>query len=174
MIVYRHVKPKMLFIGINPHFGSFSRGVPFSNNKMFWYLLSQAGLLKEKREELRDDAALKRLYRHRFNSFYGLGIVNLIDRPTRDVSGLEKDEETKGRKNVSRIIAAKKPGVVCFVGKITYMKFLGSKAASFGWQRQIGDSRIFVMHAPLRGKASIRVRELRKAARAAHLSHFAV
>jgi hypothetical protein len=32
---------------INPHFGSFDRGVSFSNDKMFWCLLSGAGILKE-------------------------------------------------------------------------------------------------------------------------------
>ncbi len=32
---------KILFIGINPHYGSFRRRVPFSNNKMFWYLLNR-------------------------------------------------------------------------------------------------------------------------------------
>ena len=53
MIRYRYKNPKILFVGINPHPGSFSRSVPFSNNKMFWYLLSDAGLLKETRDELR-------------------------------------------------------------------------------------------------------------------------
>lgn len=44
MIRYFYVKPKILFVGINPHFGSYARGVPFSNNKSFWYLLSEAGV----------------------------------------------------------------------------------------------------------------------------------
>ena len=43
MIRYRYKNAKILFVGINPHPGSFRRGVPFSNNKMFWYLLSDAG-----------------------------------------------------------------------------------------------------------------------------------
>jgi hypothetical protein len=36
MIRYKYRKAKILFVGINPHPGSFRRGVPFSNNKMFW------------------------------------------------------------------------------------------------------------------------------------------
>ena len=47
MIAYKvSKKAKILFVGINPHPGSYRRGVPFSNNKMFWYLLNRAGFLK--------------------------------------------------------------------------------------------------------------------------------
>ncbi len=103
MIRYRYKKPSILFVGINPHPGSFSRRVPFSNNKLFWYLLSEAGLIKETREELRDDTSLARMYREKFNVEYGLGFVNIIDRPTRDITGIGKHEELPGRK------AAQKP-----------------------------------------------------------------
>ena len=74
MIRYRYKNARILFVGINPHPGSFSRSVPFSNNKMFWYLLSDAGLLKETRDELRDDDLLRRLYSEAFNPLYRLGI----------------------------------------------------------------------------------------------------
>ena len=89
MIHYTYKKPRILFVGINPHFGSFDRGVPFSNNKMFWYLL------------------------------------------------------------------------VCFIGRVAYEKYIGSKDFSFGWQEPINKSRVFVMHFPLRGEAIVRIRELR-------------
>lgn len=164
MIRYLYKKPEILFAGINPHFGSFDRGVPFSNNKMFWYLLSEAGLIKERREELRDDEALKSIYKEKFNAVYGLGLVNIINRPTRDVTQLVKGEELPGREKIFRIIKTEKPKVVCFIGKITYQKYTGSKDFSFGWQDSIGKSKVFVMHAPLRGKAIVRVRELREIA----------
>ena len=57
---------KILFVGINPHPGSYKRGVPFSNNKMFWYLLHDAGLIIEPREFLKDDVKLKKLYLYSF------------------------------------------------------------------------------------------------------------
>jgi TDG/mug DNA glycosylase family protein len=167
MIRYKYQNPKILFVGINPHPGSFSRGVPFSNNKMFWYLLSEAGLLKETRDELRNDAILKRLYNERFNKVYRLGFVNIIDRPTRDITGIGKGEEIAGREKLIRIIFAETPNVVCFIGKVAYEKFIGVKNFVFGWQEPIGASRAFVMHFPLRGEAVIRVRELREDKRAA-------
>lgn len=168
MIHYSYKQPKILFVGINPHFGSFDRGVPFSNNKSFWYLLSDAGIIQEKRDELRDDESLRRMYTKKFNAVYRLGFVNIIDRPTRDVSELEKGEELPGRKKISRIIRTEMPKVVCFIGKITYEKYTGSKDFSFGWQNSINGAKIFVMHFPLRGEAVVRIRELRKIAQAAH------
>ena len=168
MIRYSYKQPKILFVGINPHFGSFDRGVPFSNNKSFWYLLSGAGIIQEKSDELRDDESLRRVYIKKFNAVYRLGFVNIIDRPTRDVSELEKGEELPGRKKLSRIIRTEMPKVVCFIGKITYEKYTGSKDFSFGWQDSINGAKIFVMHFPLRGEAVVRIRELRKIAQAAH------
>lgn len=168
MIRYSYKQPKILFVGINPHFGSFDRGVPFSNNKSFWYLLSDAGIIQEKRDELRDDESLRRMYTKKFNAVYRLGFVNIIDRPTRDVSELEKGEELPGRKKISRIIRAEMPKVACFIGKITYEKYTGSKDFTFGWQDSINGAKIFVMHFPLRGEAVVRIRELRKIAQASH------
>lgn len=169
MIKYFYKKCKILFIGINPHFGSFSLGVPFSNNKLFWYLLSDAGLIKEKREELRNDETLKTFYKEKFNSVYKLGLINLINRATRDITKLTKGEELPGRQRISRIIKTQMPKIVCFVGKVTYGKFIGLQNNSFGWQNNISKSRIFVMHSPLRGEAIVRVRELRKIAKAAYV-----
>lgn len=169
MINYLYKNPKILFVGINPHFGSFDRGVPFSNNKLFWYLLSEAGLIGESRDELRNDDDLKRIYREKFNAEYGLGLVNIIDRPTKDVTKLVKGEELPGRKKILSIIKSEVPKVACFIGKVTYEKYTGSKDFSFGWQNSIGKSKIYVMHSPLRGEAIVRVRELIEVAEAARL-----
>ena len=162
MIRYIYRNSQILFVGINPHPGSFNRGVPFSNNKLFWYLLSEAGVTDEKRDELRDDEALKRVYKEKFNAVYELGLVNIINRPTRDVTELYKSEELPGRKRISRIIKAEAPKVICFIGKVAYEKYIGSRDFSFGWQSTIGVSRAFVMHFPLRGEAIVRIRELRE------------
>ena len=167
MIHYLHKKPKILFVGINPHFGSYSRGIPFSNNKLFWYLLSDSGLIKEKRNELRHDETLKQVYEEKFNKVYKLGFVNIIRRPTRDVTKLKKGEELPGRKKIIHTIELEAPKVVCFIGKVTYQKYTGRKDLTYGWQDDIGQSRVFVMHFPLRGEAIVRVRELKEIAQTA-------
>jgi double-stranded uracil-DNA glycosylase len=164
MIDYHYENSRLLFVGINPHEGSFSRGVPFSNNKMFWYLLSRAGLINEKIEDLRNDKILREIYDKKFNPVYQLGLANIVDRPSRDVSLLKKGEEAPGVVRLESIIRQHKPPVVCFVGKVTYQKFTGLKNVEFGWQPDLYNSKMYVMHFPLRGEASVRIDELREIA----------
>ena len=103
MIEYKVAKNlRILFVGINPHPGSYRRGVPFSNNKTFWYLLNRAGLLNEDENVLRTDRGLKEMYDKRFLPQYRLGFINLVDRPTVEVTELKKGEEKAG---VERAIA---------------------------------------------------------------------
>ncbi len=153
---------KILFVGINPHYGSFSRGIPFSNNKMFWYLLNRSGAIEEKEEELKDDRKLRQIYLRKFTRVYNYGFMNIIDRPTRVVTELKKGEEAQGKKKIAAVIEKYRPRIVCFIGKVTYEKFTGSKGFDFGWQPDILKSRVYVMHFPIRGEAIVRIRELRK------------
>jgi TDG/mug DNA glycosylase family protein len=153
---------RILFVGINPHPGSYRRHVPFSNNKTFWYLLNRAGLLREDESELRTDSGLKQMYDERFLPRYRLGFTNLVDRPTVQVTGLRKGEGKPGIERLLRDIRTFRPRIVCFIGKVTYNVFRGSRECDYGWQEDIDGSRVYVMHFPIRGPASIRVRELRE------------
>jgi double-stranded uracil-DNA glycosylase len=151
---------KILFVGINPHPGSDRRGVPFSNNKMFWYLLNKAGLLDESEMDLKSDNFLKHIYDTRFLVKYALNFINLVDRPTVDVTELVPGEEEAGVRRALRIIKTRKPKVVCFIGKVTLNKFQGSRDCSYGWQPKIGSAHVYLMHFPIRGPASVRLKEL--------------
>jgi double-stranded uracil-DNA glycosylase len=168
VITHRYAGAHLLFVGINPHHGSFDRGVPFSNNKSFWYHLSAAGLIDESRDELRDDESLRRMHATKFNGVYRLRLVNLVHRPTRGISELRKGEELSGRKRVARIIQREQSKVVYFIGKVAYENYVGHQDFSFGWRDRTGAPKVFVMHFPLRGRASVRVRELRTVQRAVH------
>jgi TDG/mug DNA glycosylase family protein len=161
MIAYKVTKnARILFVGINPHPGSYRRGVPFSNNKMFWYLLNRAGLLDEVEVDLKSDESLRRIYDKKFIGKYALNFINLVDRPTRDVTELKRGEEKVGIKRALEAIRIHKPKVVCFIGKITLNVFRGSRACDYGWQENIGSSKAYLMHFPIRGPASVRVKEL--------------
>ena len=163
MIAYKTSKnARVLFVGINPHPGSYRRGVPFSNNKMFWYLLNRSGLLEEAESDLKDDQLLKRIYDRKFLPKYGLNFLNLVDRPTVDVTQLKNGEEQAGVKRALKIIQTCKPKVVCFIGKIAFNKFYGSRKCEWGWHVGINGSRVYLMHFPIRGPAEIRVKELRE------------
>lgn len=168
MIKYHLSHPiKILFVGINPSIGTYRRHVPFSNNKKFWYLLNDAGLIAEDKKDLQDDRTLKKIYDHKFNQIYHLGLINLIDRPANSISELKTGEEIPGRKRILNVIEQHKPIVVCFVGKTTYEKFIGSKITKYGWKSDIFGSEIYVMHSPLHGLSSVRVRELKVVKQAA-------
>lgn len=161
---------KILFIGVNPHPGSYRRGVPFSNNKMFWYLLHDAGLLDEPREILKEDKELKHLYLHTFKKVYRFGLLNVINKPSRTASHLKKSEAIPGRRRILAAIHTYHPLVVCFVGKVTYRLFSGLNHFSYGWQPDIASSKIYVMHTPLHGSAQVRIKDLKEIAK--WLSYF--
>ena len=166
MIAYKISKnARILFVGINPHPGSYRRGVPFSNNKMFWYLLNRAGLMQETESDLKNDRLLKEIYDKKFLPEYELNFVNLVDRPTVDVTELKKGEEEAGIKRALKTIRTCKPKVVCFIGKIAFNTFYGSRKCDWGWQTKIGDARVYLMHFPIRGPAEIRVQELKEVKR---------
>lgn len=153
---------KIVFVGINPHPGSDKRGVPFSNNKMFWYLLHDAGLLPESREILKDDALLKNLYLHSFKKVYRFGLLTITARPTRTANKITRAESLIGAIHIRKSIQRYKPLVVCFVSKITYDRFIGTSKIAYGWQPDIGLSKIYVMHDPHHGLASVRIKELKE------------
>lgn len=163
MIAYKTSKnARILFVGINPHPGSFRRGVPFSNNKMFWYLLNRAGLLQETECDLKNDRLLKTIYDTKFLPEYRLNFINLVDRPTVDVTELRKGEEQAGVKRALRIIQKYKPMVICFIGKIAIKTFYGVGQYDWGWQPAIKGTRAYLMHFPIRGPAVVRETELKE------------
>jgi TDG/mug DNA glycosylase family protein len=171
VIAYKTSKQaRILFVGINPHPGSFRRGVPFSNNKMFWYLLNRAGLLRETESDLRRDESLKAIYDHKFLQEYGLNFINLVDRPTIDVTKLKKGEAQPGIRRALRIISTCKPKVICFIGKIAFNTFYNSRKCDWGWQSEIAGVPVYLMHFPIRGPASVRVKELEELKRASSAS----
>ncbi len=164
---------KILFVGINPHPGSHRRGVPFSNNKMFWYLLNRAGLLTEAESDLKNDQTLRYIYDEKFMPEYGLNLVNLVDRPTVVVTELRPGEEQTGVQRAWQIIRQHQPKVVCFIGKVTFNKFYGCRDCEFGWHTAIERSKVYLMHFPIRGLASIRVKELKEIKQMAELDDVA-
>src|SRR5581483_2882694 len=99
--------------------GTYRREVPFSNNKSFWYLLRQAGLIDEKLEDLKNDAKLKKIFMTKLTKVYNLGLVNLVYRPTKTIAEINKKEAIPGSARVIAAIKKYKPFVVCFIGKGT-------------------------------------------------------
>jgi len=100
---------------------------------------------------------------------YGLNFVNLVDRPTADVTMLKKGEEEAGIRRASKIIRSCKPRVVCFIGKIAFNTFYRTRKCDWGWQTEINGVPVYLMHFPIRGPASVRVEELKELKRASRI-----
>ncbi|MBA3963269.1 MAG: hypothetical protein H0X40_15400, partial [Chthoniobacterales bacterium] len=90
------------------------------------------------------------------------------DRPTIDVTELKKGEELAGVRRALRIIQTCKPKVVCFIGKIAWNTYHGSRRCDWGWQPPVAGAQVYLMHFPIRGPAEVRVKELKEIKRAAN------
>jgi TDG/mug DNA glycosylase family protein len=92
--------------------------------------------------------------------------VNLVDRPTIDVTELKKGEEQAGLRRALRIIRTYRPKVVCFIGKIAFNTFLQHRKmrlrlADGDWRREsLSDA------FPIQSAAAIREKELTEVKRA--------
>lgn len=115
-------------------------------------------MINEKANDLRSDEMLKQMYEKRFKQIYSLNFINLVNRPTREVKNLKKGEEKKGVAKVLEAIRIYRPNVVCFIGKVTYSKFTGQSKVDIGWHEPINGSKVCVIHFPIRGAASIRIK----------------
>ena len=134
-------RPRILFVGINPSLRSAEVGHHFASpGNPFWRLLYTARLVSTP-FTYRDDARLPSR---------GLGLTNIVPRPTRAASELTRAEYMAGRLRLARLIARVKPRTVAFVGVTVYRAFFGA-AASPGpgaKDERIGTARVFVLPNP--------------------------
>jgi double-stranded uracil-DNA glycosylase len=101
----------VLFVGINPGIRSAATGHHFAGySNRFWTLLYDSRLVPEPiRPE--DDARLPQ---------WGLGITNLIARPTPGIDELRPAEYVAGERVLRRNVRRWRPGVVALVGVTLY------------------------------------------------------
>jgi len=98
---------RVLFVGINPGVRSALTGHHFAGfSNRFWKLLFESGLVPE-RVGYEDDDRLPQ---------WGLGITNLIPRPTPGVGDLKPAEYLAGRAGLERKIRRYKPRIVVLIG----------------------------------------------------------
>jgi TDG/mug DNA glycosylase family protein len=102
---------RVLFVGINPGVRSAQTGHHFAGySNRFWKLLFESGLVPEA-ISWRDDDRLHE---------WGLGITNLIARPSPGIDDLKPAEYLEGWKALDRKIRRFRPSIVVFVGVTLY------------------------------------------------------
>lgn len=132
---------RVLFVGINPGVRSALTGHHFAGpSNGFWKLLFDSGLVPERVTHIDDDRLPE----------WGLGITNLVARPTPGVSDLTLAELRAGRAALERKVRRFGPAVVALVGITVYRAlFPGTRRVVPGPAAEtLGDARVWVLPNP--------------------------
>ena len=130
----------LLLVGINPGRRSASLGHHFAGyGNRFWRLLHDSGLTAILLSYAED---------HRLPGF-GIGLTNLVPRPTRGIDELRAADYAAGRTALMRTIRRVQPGLVGLVG-LTLARALGPRTPlAVGLQPwRLQDSDVFVVPNP--------------------------
>lgn len=110
-----------LFVGANPGLMSARKGHNFANpGNAFWKLMHESGLVP-KRLLPEEEMELLR---------YGIGLTNLVSRPTRGVMDLRPSDYAAGRRALTAKIRRYEPLRVVFVGVTVCRNFLDKKQSA--------------------------------------------
>ncbi|HEU4559668.1 MAG TPA: mismatch-specific DNA-glycosylase [Longimicrobium sp.] len=116
---------RLLFVGFNPSLRAARLGRYYAGrNNRFWDLLAASGLTPRKLR-YEEDHLLPGM---------GIGITDLVKRPTRAASDVTAAEFRAGVQRVRRLVAELKPKVVAYNGKGVYLRAAGVDSAPWGLQ----------------------------------------
>lgn len=130
----------VLFCGINPSLFSAARGHHFARpGNRFWPALHLAGLTP-RRLSPDEDATLPR---------YGLGVTNVVARPTASAAELTPEELRAGAVALAELVAAYRPRVVAVLGITAWRVAFDRPRAALGRQPdRLGDAVAWVLPNP--------------------------
>ena len=151
---------RVLFCGINPGRASATAGAHFANPRNdFWRLVHAAGFtarLLEPHEQLQ---LLE----------YGLGVTNAARRTTRGSSDLRRGDFAGSDERLARTAEELRPAWIAFVGKEAYRGAFGERPDLGVQDRQLGETRLFVLPSTSPANAAVpweeRLRWFRELAR---------
>jgi len=131
---------RVLFVGINPGLRSAATGHNFAGHgNRFWATLHAAGFTP-RRLAPEEDALLPS---------FGLGLVNLADRPTRAASELSRDELVAGGATLERTVRTSAPRLVAMVGVTAYRVAFARPRAAMGLQAEpLGGRPVWILPNP--------------------------
>ncbi len=140
-----HIRPgvRVLFVGINPGLRSAATGHHFAGySNRFWKLLFESKLVSEPLT-YQDDWRLPD---------WGLGLTNIIQRPSAGIDALKPSEYATGRKRLVAIVQRYHPHAIALLGVTIYRTLFPDtrgQRISFGLQpAQLAGVRVFVLPNP--------------------------
>jgi double-stranded uracil-DNA glycosylase len=130
----------VLVCGINPSLISAERGHHFARpGNRFWRALQGSGFTPRLLSPYQDASVLD----------YGLGITNVVDRPTRSAAELSTEELRQGMRALARLVERNKPRVVAVVGLTAWRTGFERPDAGLGLQPEaIGGRPAWVLPNP--------------------------
>lgn len=127
---------KMILIGANPGDRSARVGHYYAGRgNQFWPIMYESGVIPEPLGYEDDRRMLE----------FGIGMTDLVKRPTRGIEEIERQEFAEGRVLLAQKLEEMRPRVIAFNGKIVYEKFSG-RPCKLGLQKeQLYGAQVFVL-----------------------------
>ena len=127
---------KLVIVGCNPGERSARLGHYYAGRaNLFWTLLHDSGVVPEPLE-YRDD---KRVIE------FGIGLTDLVKRPTRGIEEIHRQEFAEGRVLLARKLEEFAPRVIAFNGKLAFEKF-AQRRCKLGLQKErLYGAQVFVL-----------------------------
>jgi double-stranded uracil-DNA glycosylase len=116
---------RLLFVGYNPSIRAARLGHYYAGRgNRFWHLLGESGLVPVRMGYERDRELLG----------LGIGVTDLVKRPTRSAADVTPAEYRSGRERLRELLEGLRPRVVCYNGKGVYL--IASSRPRARWGRQ--------------------------------------
>jgi len=127
---------RLVIVGFNPSMRSAAVGHYYAGpGNLFWPLLFESGLIPVPLTFAEDARILH----------FGIGLTDLVKRPTPSSAGLTPDEARAGVAQLQSKLLLHAPRVVCFNGKGVYAWY-AHRAVTLGLQpERIGTAQVFVV-----------------------------
>jgi TDG/mug DNA glycosylase family protein len=118
---------KLVIVGCNPSESSVRAGHYYAGrNNLFWPTLFESGVVPEPFDYPDDRRIIE----------FGIGLTDLVKRPTKGVEELKREDYAEGRIVLSQKLEEFSPRVVAFNGKMTYEQF-SQRKCNYGLQKQL-------------------------------------
>ena len=127
---------KMILIGTNPGDRSARTGHYYAGrSNEFWPILYDSGVIPEPLGYEDDRRMLE----------FGIGMTNLVKRPTRTIEEIGRQEFSEGRVLLAQKLEELRPRVIAFNGKVVYEKFTGRRCKLGLQKERLYGAQVFVL-----------------------------
>jgi double-stranded uracil-DNA glycosylase len=129
-------RPDILFVGINPGSYSARQGHYYARGtNRFWWALHASGLVPVPLSPQEDWRVIE----------FGMGLTDLVKRPTNSAADVRGDEFTAGRQTLADKITRVQPSIICFNGVTGYRQFFQEHTQPGRQARRLHGAWVFVL-----------------------------